>query len=102
NGAGMEDWFLGKWISGRRVRKMVCSRIGSNKEMERQYLAGEIEVEFVPQGTFAERIRAGGAGIPAFYTPTGFGTVIADARETREFNGVPCVMEEALVADYSF
>ena len=80
NGAGMEDWFLGKWISGRRVRKMVCSRIGSNKEMERQYLAGEIEVEFVPQGTFAERIRAAGVGTGGFYTRAGVGTIVAEGK----------------------
>ena len=80
---------------------MISSYVGENKEFESQFLSGELEVELNPQGTLAERIRAGGAGIPAFFTPTGFGTVVADGKETREFNGVPCVMEESLQADYA-
>jgi len=102
NGASMEDWFLGKWISGRRVRKMVCSRIGSNKELERQYLAGEIEVEFVPQGTFAERIRAAGVGTGGFYTRTGVGTIVAEGKETQVFDGETYLLERPLGGDFAF
>ncbi len=80
---------------------MISSYVGENKTFESQFLSGELEVELNPQGTLAERIRAGGAGIPAFFTPTGFGTVVADGKETREFNGVSCVMEESLKADFS-
>ena len=80
---------------------MVSSYVGENKTFETQFLSGELEVELVPQGTLAERIRAGGAGIPAFFTPTGFGTVVADGKETRNFNGVDCVMEMGLVADFA-
>jgi 3-oxoacid CoA-transferase subunit A len=102
NNCGVDEKCLGLLLGAKQIKKMVASYVGENKTFETQFLSGELEVELNPQGTLAERIRAGGAGIPAFYTPTGFGTVIADARETREFNGVPCVMEEALVADYSF
>ena len=101
NNCGIDEKCLGLLLGARQIKKMIASYVGENKEFETQFLSGELEVELNPQGTLAERIRAGGAGIPAFYTPTGFGTVIADKRETREFNGVPCVMEEALVADYS-
>ena len=101
NNCGVDEKCLGLLLGARQIKKMVASYVGENKTFETQFLSGELEVELNPQGTLAERIRAGGAGIPAFYTPTGFGTVIADKRETREFNGVPCVMEEALVADYS-
>ncbi|MBI2880079.1 MAG: CoA transferase subunit A [Candidatus Tectomicrobia bacterium] len=102
NGAGVDDWFLGKWIKNRQVRKMICSRIGSNKELERQYLAGTIEVEFVPQGTFAERIRAGGAGLGGFYTKTGVGTVVAEGKETKVLDGETYLLEIPLRADYAF
>ena len=101
NNCGVDEKCLGLLLGAKQIKKMVASYVGENKTFETQFLSGELEVELNPQGTLAERIRAGGAGIPAFYTPTGFGTVIADKRETREFNGVPCVMEEALVADYS-
>ena len=102
NGAGMENWFLGKWFSNRQVRKMICSRIGSNKELERQYLAREIEVDFVPQGTFAERIRAAGVGIGGFYTKTGAGTVMAERKETKEIDGETYLLESPLHADFAF
>lgn len=102
NGAGMEDWFLGKWISARRVRKMICSRIGANKELERQYLAGEIEVEFVPQGTFAERIRAAGVGTGGFYTKTGVGTIVAEGKETKVIDDETYLLEMPLRADFAF
>src|ERR671939_832198 len=87
NNAGIDNEGLGKLLRTRQVKKMISSYVGENKEFERQFLAGEIEVEFCPQGTLAERMRAGGAGIPAFYTPTGFGTVIAEGKETREIDG---------------
>ncbi|GIX17246.1 MAG: succinyl-CoA--3-ketoacid-CoA transferase [Rhodothalassiaceae bacterium] len=99
NNCGVDDWGLGLLLKTRQIRKMVSSYVGENKEFERQYLAGELELEFNPQGTLAERIRAGGAGIPAFYTPTGVGTVVAEGKETREFNGRLYVMETALTAD---
>ena len=102
NGAGLEDWFLGKWISARRVRKMICSRIGANKELERQYLAGEIEVEFVPQGTFAERIRAAGVGTGGFYTRTGVGTIVAEGKESKVLDGETYLLEWPLRADFAF
>ncbi len=99
NNCGVDDWGLGILLQTRQIRKMVSSYVGENKEFARQYLAGELELEFNPQGTLAERIRAGGAGIPAFYTPTGVGTVVAEGKETREFGGRPYVMETALTAD---
>ena len=102
NGAGVDDWFLGKWVSARHVRKMICSRIGANKELERQYLAGEIEVEFVPQGTFAERIRAAGVGVGGFYTRTGVGTIVAENKETKVIDGETYVLELPLSADFAF
>src|SRR5215211_6946249 len=92
NNAGVDDWGLGLLLRTRQIRKMVSSYVGENAEFERQFLSGELEVEFVPQGTLAERMRAGGAGIPAFYTPAGFGTVVAEGKETREFNGRMYVM----------
>jgi 3-oxoacid CoA-transferase subunit A len=85
----------------RQIRKMIASYVGENAEFERQYLAGELEVEFVPQGTLAERMRAGGAGIPAFYTPAGYGTVVAEGKEVREFDGRPYLLERALQGDFS-
>jgi 3-oxoacid CoA-transferase subunit A len=101
NNAGVDDWGLGLLLKTRQVRKMVSSYVGENAEFERQYLAGELEVEFVPQGTLAERMRAGGAGIPAFFTPAGFGTVVAEGKETREFDGKMYVMERGIVGDFS-
>src|SRR5438477_9900135 len=101
NNAGVDDWGLGLLLQTRQIRKMVSSYVGENAEFERQFLAGELEVEFCPQGTLAERMRAGGAGIPAFYTPAGFGTVVADGKETREFDGRMYVMERGIVADVS-
>jgi 3-oxoacid CoA-transferase A subunit len=102
NNAGVDDWGLGLLLQTRQVRKMVSSYVGENSEFERQFLAGELEVEFVPQGTLAERMRAGGAGIPAFFTPAGFGTIVADGKETREFDGRMYVMERGIVGDFSF
>ncbi|HEY0160920.1 MAG TPA: CoA transferase subunit A [Thermoanaerobaculia bacterium] len=101
NNAGVDDWGLGLLLQTRQIRKMVSSYVGENAEFERQYLAGELEVEFVPQGTLAERMRTGGAGIPAFYTPAGFGTVVAEGKETREFDGRMYVMERGIVGDFS-
>lgn len=101
NNCGIDDWGLGLLLHNRQIKKMVGSYVGENKEFERQVLAGELEVELLPQGTLAEKIRAGGAGIPAFYTPAGVGTPIADGKETRVFNGKEYLLEEALVADFS-
>ena len=101
NNAGVDDWGLGLLLQTKQIRKMVSSYVGENAEFERQFLAGELEVEFVPQGTLAERMRAGGAGIPAFFTPAGFGTVVADGKETREFEGRNYVMERGIVGDFS-
>ncbi|GAA4331112.1 CoA transferase subunit A [Pigmentiphaga soli] len=99
NNAGIDDAGLGLLLATRQIRKMISSYVGENKEFERQYLAGELEVEFTPQGTLAEKLRAGGAGIPAFYTPTGVGTLIAEGKEIREFDGKKYVMERSIVAD---
>src|SRR5437660_12645676 len=101
NNAGVDDWGLGLLLQTKQIRKMVSSYVGENAEFERQYLAGELEVEFVPQGTLAERMRAGGAGIPAFFTRTGYGTIVAEGKETREFDGEHYVMERGLCADVS-
>ncbi|MCC7152341.1 MAG: CoA transferase subunit A [Rubrivivax sp.] len=101
NNAGVDGWGLGRLLLTRQIRKMVSSYVGENKEFERQYLAGELELEFTPQGTLAEKLRAGGAGIPAFFTRTGVGTVIAEGKETREFDGKTYVMEHSLVPDVS-
>jgi 3-oxoacid CoA-transferase subunit A len=101
NNAGVDDWGLGLLLQTKQIRKMVSSYVGENAEFERQYLAGELEVEFCPQGTLAERMRTGGAGIPAFFTPTGFGTVIAEGKETRDFDGRMYVMERGIVGDFS-
>ena len=101
NNCGVDDFGLGVLLKTRQVKKMLSSYVGENAEFERQYLSGELEVELIPQGTLAERCRAGGAGIPAFYTPTGFGTVIAEGKETREFDGRQYVMERWLTADIS-
>ncbi len=101
NNAGVDDWGLGLLLQTKQIRKMVSSYVGENAEFERQFLSGELEVEFVPQGTLAERMRAGGAGIPAFYTPAGYGTVVAEGKETREFDGKQYVMERGIVGDFS-
>jgi 3-oxoacid CoA-transferase subunit A len=99
NNAGVDGFGLGKLLETRQIRKMISSYVGENKEFERQYLAGELELEFTPQGTLAEKLRAGGAGIPAFFTRTGVGTLVAEGKETREFDGRSYVMERALVPD---
>src|SRR5256885_12237118 len=101
NNAGVDDWGLGLLLQTKQIRKMVSSYVGENAEFERQYLAGELEVEFVPQGTLAERMRAGGAGIPAFFTPAGYGTIVAEGKETRKFDGRMYVMERGVVGDFS-
>lgn len=101
NNAGVDGFGLGVLLNTRQVKKMVSSYVGENKEFERQYLSGELDLEFNPQGTLAERCRAGGAGIPAFYTKTGVGTIVAEGKETREFDGETYVMETALVSDLS-
>jgi len=101
NNCGVDDWGLGLLLQNRQIRKMVASYVGENKEFERQFLSGELEVELVPQGTLAERIRAGGAGIPAFYTPAGVGTPLAEGRETRVFEGKEYLLETGLKADFS-
>ena len=99
NNAGVDGFGLGQLLETRQIARMISSYVGENKEFERQYLAGELELEFNPQGTLAERIRAGGAGIPAFFTATGVGTLVAEGKEVREFDGRKYVMETGLVAD---
>ena len=99
NNAGVDGFGLGQLLTTRQIRKMISSYVGENKEFERQYLAGELELEFTPQGTLAEKLRAGGAGIPAFFTKTGYGTLVAEGKETREFDGEWYVMERSLRAD---
>ena len=101
NNAGVDGFGLGKLLQTRQIMKMISSYVGENKEFERQYLAGELELEFTPQGTLAERLRAGGAGIPAFFTRTGVGTLVAQGKETREFDGHVHVMERALLPEVS-
>jgi 3-oxoacid CoA-transferase subunit A len=101
NNAGVDGFGLGKLLATRQIRKMISSYVGENKEFERQYLAGELELEFTPQGTLAEKLRAGGAGIPAFFTKTGVGTIVAEGKEEREFDGERYVMERALKPDVS-
>ena len=99
NNAGVDGFGLGQLLETRQIRKMIASYVGENKEFARQYLAGELELEFTPQGTLAEKLRAGGAGIPAFFTKTGVGTIVAEGKEIREFDGEQYVMERSLVAD---
>ncbi|HZU64779.1 MAG TPA: CoA transferase subunit A [Novosphingobium sp.] len=99
NNAGIDNEGIGKLLRTRQVKKMISSYVGENKEFERQYLAGELEVEFTPQGTLAERMRAGGAGIPGFYTKTGVGTLVAEGKETKLFNGEEYVLEQGIFAD---
>ena len=101
NNAGVDGFGLGMLLQTRQVRRMIASYVGENKEFERQYLAGELELEFTPQGTLAERLRAGGAGIPAFFTKAGVGTIVADGKELREFDGEQYIMERALVPEVS-
>ncbi|WP_227935933.1 CoA transferase subunit A [Alkalihalobacillus deserti] len=102
NNCGVDDWGLGLLLENRQIKKILASYVGENKLFEKQYLNGELEVELVPQGTLAERIRAGGAGIPGFYTPTGVGTKIAEGKETKEFDGKMYVLEKAIKGDVSF
>jgi 3-oxoacid CoA-transferase subunit A len=101
NNAGVDDFGLGLLLRTRQIRKMISSYVGENKEFERQFLSGELQLEFTPQGTLAEKLRAGGAGIPAFFTRTGYGTVVAEGKETREFDGDQYVLEHSLRADVS-
>jgi len=101
NNAGVDGFGLGQLLTTRQIKKMISSYVGENKEFERQYLGGELELEFTPQGTLAEKLRAGGAGIPAFFTKTGVGTIVAEGKELREFDGETYVMELALRADVS-
>lgn len=101
NNAGVDDFGLGLLLKNRQVRKMISSYVGENSEFERQLLAGELEVELIPQGTLAERCRAGGAGIPAFFVPAGYGTEVESGKECRDFNGKPHLLESALTADFA-
>jgi 3-oxoacid CoA-transferase subunit A len=101
NNAGVDGFGLGQLLTTRQIKKMIASYVGENKEFERQFLAGELELEFTPQGTLAEKLRAGGCGIPAFFTKTGVGTLVAEGKEVREFDGEQYVMERSLVADVS-
>jgi 3-oxoacid CoA-transferase subunit A len=101
NNAGIDDFGLGRLLKARQIRKMIATYVGENREFERQFLAGELEVELVPQGTFSERIRAGGAGIGGFFTPTGYGTLVAEGKETRVIDGRPYVLELPLKADFA-
>lgn len=102
NNAGVDDFGLGLLLQTRQIKKMISSYVGENDEFERQMLSGELEVELIPQGTLAERCRAAGAGIPAFFTPAGFGTEVAEGKEVREFNGKPHILEHAFDAEYAF
>ena len=101
NNAGVDDFGLGLLLQGKQIRKMISSYVGENDEFERQMLSGELEVDLIPQGSLAERCRAGGAGIPAFYTPAGHGTEVAEGKEVRDFNGKPHILETALTADFA-
>ena len=101
NNAGVDDFGLGLLLQKKQIKKMISSYVGENDEFERQMLSGELEVDLIPQGSLAERCRAGGAGIPAFFTPAGFGTEVAEGKEVREFNGKPHILEHALHADFA-
>jgi 3-oxoacid CoA-transferase subunit A len=101
NNAGVDDFGLGLLLQQKQIKKMISSYVGENDEFERQMLSGELEVDLIPQGSLAERTRAGGAGIPAFFTPAGYGTEVAEGKEVREFNGKPHILESALTADYA-
>ncbi len=102
NNAGIDDFGLGLLLQTKQIKKMVSSYVGENDEFERQMLSGELEVDLIPQGSLAERCRAGGAGIPAFFTPAGYGTQVAEGKEVRDFNGKPHILESALTADFAF
>lgn len=102
NNAGVDDFGLGFLLQSRQIKKMIASYVGENDEFERQMLSGELDVELIPQGTLAERCRAAGAGIPAFFTPAGFGTEVAEGKEVRDFNGKPHILEHAFDADFAF
>ncbi len=102
NNAGVDDFGLGLLLKRKQIKKMISSYVGENAEFERQMLSGELEVDLIPQGSLAERCRAGGAGIPAFFTPAGFGTEVAEGKEVREYNGKPHILELALTADFAF
>jgi len=102
NNAGVDDFGLGLLLQRKQIKKMISSYVGENAEFERQMLSGELEVDLIPQGSLAERCRAGGSGIPAFFTPAGFGTEVAEGKEVREYNGKPHILESALTADYAF
>jgi 3-oxoacid CoA-transferase subunit A len=102
NNAGVDGFGLGRLLESSQVRKMISSYVGENDEFERQMLSGELEVDLIPQGSLAERCRAGGAGIPAFYTPAGYGTEVAEGKEVREFDGKPHILESALTADFAY
>lgn len=101
NNAGVDDFGLGLLLQGKQIKKMISSYVGENDEFERQMLSGELEVDLIPQGSLAERCRAGGAGIPAFFTPAGYGTEVAEGKEVRVFNGKPHILEAALTADFA-
>ena len=102
NNAGVDDFGLGLLLQRKQIKKMISSYVGENAEFERQMLSGELEVDLIPQGSLAERCRAGGGGIPAFFTPAGYGTEVAEGKEVREFNGKPHILESALTADFAF
>jgi 3-oxoacid CoA-transferase subunit A len=102
NNAGVDDFGLGFLLQRKQIKKMISSYVGENAEFERQMLSGELEVDLIPQGSLAERCRAGGAGIPAFFTPAGYGTEVAEGKEVREYNGKPHILESALTADFAF
>ena len=102
NNAGIDDFGLGLLLKRKQIKKMISSYVGENAEFERQMLSGELEVELIPQGSLAERCRAGGAGIPAFFTPAGYGTEVAEGKEVREYNGKPHILESALTSDFAF
>jgi len=102
NNAGVDDFGLGILLQRKQIKKMISSYVGENAEFERQMLSGELEVDLIPQGSLAERCRAGGAGIPAFFTPAGYGTEVAEGKEVREYNGKPHILESALTADFAF
>jgi 3-oxoacid CoA-transferase subunit A len=102
NNAGVDDFGLGLLLKRKQIKKMISSYVGENVEFERQMLSGELEVDLIPQGSLAERCRAGGAGIPAFFTPAGYGTEVAEGKEVREYNGKPHILESALIADFAF
>lgn len=101
NNAGVDDWGLGLLLKTKQIKKMISSYVGENATFEKQYMSSELEVELTPQGTLAEKLRAGGAGIPAFFTPTGFGTLVAEGKESRTFNGRDYILEESITGDYA-